>query len=253
MSLNSKSLEWENKNIWIIGASQGIGKALAMELLDRRCNLFLTSRKIDSDDFKSVHSEKFSFHKGDVNDLNDMRNIFSKIEKNGLLDFVIFSQAIYDPGIPISRIDSYNFNSFETNFLSIYALTPILIEKFRDRKKGSIVFISSLAANFYTANSGAYSLSKNTLSYYSKLIYMENKKHNLNVFLVEPGFVKTRLTKKNKFKMPFIISSSGAAKFIINGIEKGKFNIKFPLSLRLIISIYNLIPDFIKLKFFRIK
>ena len=51
MSLNSKILQWENKNIWIIGASQGISKALAIELLDRGCNLFLTSRKIDSESF----------------------------------------------------------------------------------------------------------------------------------------------------------------------------------------------------------
>lgn len=253
MSLNTKTTEWINKNIWIIGASQGIGKALAIELLDRGCNLFLTSRKIDSLEFKLNHSNKLFFHKGDVNNLDDMSKIFDKIEKDYLLDFVIFSQAIYDPGISLSKIDSYNLNAFKTNFLSIYSFTPQLIEKFRKRKTGSIVFISSLAANFYTASSGAYSLSKNSLSYYSKLIFMENKKYNLNVFLVEPGFVKTRLTEKNKFKMPFIMSAVGAAKHIIIGIEKGKFIIEFPLFLRLIISLYNLIPDFIKLKIFRIK
>ena len=69
MSLNSKTLEWENKNIWIIGASQGIGKALAIELLDRGCNLFLTSRKIDSESFKLNHSDKLSFYNGDVTNL----------------------------------------------------------------------------------------------------------------------------------------------------------------------------------------
>lgn len=253
MSLNSETQEWKNKNVWIIGASHGIGKALAIELLGRGCNLFLTSREINSADFKLDHSEKLSFHKADVSNLEDMGKIFHKIEKNFLLDFVIFSQAIYDPNISISKKDSYNYESFKTNFLSIYAFTPILIEKFRTRRTGSLVFISSLAANFYASNSGAYSLSKNCLSYYSKLIYMENKKYNLNIFLVEPGFVKTRLTKKNKFQMPFIISAVDAAKFIINGIEKGKFIIKFPLFLRLIISIYNLIPDIIKLKIFRIK
>lgn len=253
MSLNSKILEWENKNIWIIGASQGIGKALAIELLDRGCNLFLTSRKIDSESFKLNHSDKLSFYNGDVTNLDDMSDIFYEIEKNYMLDFVIFSQAIYDPGISISKIDSYNLSSFKTNFLSVYAFTPILIDKFRKRNTGSIVFISSLAANFYTANSGAYSLSKNSLSYYSKLIYLENKQYNLNIFLVEPGFVKTRLTEKNKFKMPFIISAVSAAKYIIHGIEKGKFIIKFPLFLRLIISAYNLIPDFIKFKIFRTK
>ena len=53
--------------------------------------------------------------------------------------------------------------------------------------------------------------------------------------------------------MPFIISAVSAAKYIIHGIEKGKFIIKFPLFLRLIISAYNLIPDFIKFKIFRKK
>ena len=104
MSLNSKILEWENKNIWIIGASQGIGKALAIELLDRGCNLFLTSRKIDSESFKLNHSDKLSFYNGDVTNLDDMSDIFYEIEKNYMLDFVIFSQAIYDPGISISKI-----------------------------------------------------------------------------------------------------------------------------------------------------
>ena len=107
MSLNSKILEWENKNIWIIGASQGIGKALAIELLDRGCNLFLTSRKIDSESFKLNHSDKLSFYNGDVTNLDDMSDIFYEIEKNYMLDFVIFSQAIYDPGISISKIAKY--------------------------------------------------------------------------------------------------------------------------------------------------
>ena len=115
MSLNSKTLEWNNKNVWIIGASQGIGKALAIDLHHKGCNLFLTSRKLDSENFKLNYSDKLFFYKGDVTKLEDISNIFYKIEKNYLLDYVFFSQAIYDPGISISKTDSYNLNSFKTN------------------------------------------------------------------------------------------------------------------------------------------
>ncbi|MFM7702495.1 MAG: short-chain dehydrogenase, partial [Alphaproteobacteria bacterium] len=73
-------------------------------------------------------------------------------------------------------------------------------------------------------------------------IYPELKAHNLNLSIINPGFVETRLTSKNKFAMPFMVSSQQASEYIYQGLESNKFEIHFPKKFTYILKFLRILP-----------
>jgi NADP-dependent 3-hydroxy acid dehydrogenase YdfG len=110
---------------------------------------------------------------------------------------------------------------------------------------GQVVFVSSSATILPFPRAEAYGASKAGIDYLAKSLRLDLKAENIAVTLVHPGFIKTPLTDKNDFPMPFLLTSEQAASRIYQGVSARKSYLHFPKRLTLIMKLLALLPDFI--------
>ena len=161
--------------------------------------------------------------------------------------------VILNAGISLGHSNSITpINEFkkiyDVNLFANHAILEILLPKFQEQGSGKIVFISSLASLISMPTSKAYSSSKRALNAYAESIRYKYNKYGIKVINILPGFIKSELTDKNDFKMPFLLSTQDGVKRIKNAIEKEKRIYAFPLRFYLIISLLNLLPKFLREK-----
>jgi NAD(P)-dependent dehydrogenase (short-subunit alcohol dehydrogenase family) len=222
----------EDKNVISFGSSQGIGEALAYEYALHGTNLVLLSRNSEaiqriSDEINSKGGKSF-FHGCDVSQLEEVREgIDYSLSKLGTIDLVIINS-----GMTIRQwvkdFNSENFKKvFETNTYGIAHALECLIPIMKKQGYGKIAGVTSLADVRGYPGSSAYSASKAAATRLLESARIELKKFNIRVITVKPGFVKTPMTDKNEFIMPFMIKAKKAAKIIRKGIRKGKSIVGF--------------------------
>lgn len=243
-------MEFKNKTILITGASTGIGKALGEKLLAENCNLVLTARqdgKIEEwvSNYKKCKAEILIL-KNDVTDKKNVAISYQKaINKFGNIDIAILNSGI-GKSITPERFNSQAAEDImNTNFLGVVYWIEQLLPEMMKRKKGIIAPVSSLADNRGYSGSGFYCASKSALSIFAEGLSTDLKKYGIKVLTIKPGFVKTPMTDRNKFKMPFMISDEKSADYIITGIEKEKAIIQFPFPAVLGAKIIGLLPNWI--------
>ena len=112
----------------------------------------------------------------------------------------------------------------ETNFFGVLHCIKSVEKYFKDRQDGHISVVSSIAAYRGLPNSSGYGPSKAALTNLTESLYFDFKKHNVRISLVSPGFIKTPLTDKNEFSMPFIKSPEFAAEKMFSGLTKRKLS-----------------------------
>lgn len=232
------------KNILIIGGSFGIGEELCKEFADLGDNLAIVARSKDKIDelCKTLNGSHLSIS-CDVSKKDDLdkleQELFQKWQK---IDLIIFCVGTYQP-MNLGNFDlkkaqeimDVNFNSF-LNFIDVF------LPRFKQEKIAHLAIISSVAGYFGMPNSLAYGASKAALSNLSESLFYELKKYKTKVQLINPGFVKTRLTNQNDFKMPGIISTKKAANVIIKQLTANKFEIKFPFFFAFTMRLLSILP-----------
>ena len=232
------------KKIWITGASSGIGKALAIKFAKEGWQVAASARRENLlNELEKVNSNIYSFPL-DVVDLENSKKIFNEIiGKLGGIDLCVFSTGTYDPKkereINLEQIQ----NTINVNFFGTLNCIKAVEKYFKEKKNGHISIVSSVAGYRGLPNSTGYGPSKAALTNLAESLYFDFKKYNVRVSLISPGFIKTPMTDKNKFKMPFIKSSEFAANKIYKGLINSKtFEITFPKQLTIIMKILRIIP-----------
>ena len=236
------------KNIVITGASSGIGYELSKIIALENCSLALLSRKVDV--LEKLASELNSNGrrvlavKCDVTNKDDVAQAFDTVkERFGSIDIAILNSGVS------SLINAEKFSSdsakqiFDVNIIGMIYCIEKLLPEFIRNKKGMIVGVSSLADGRGFPRSGAYCASKAAASVFLESIRIELKKYNIKVLTVKPGFVKTPMTAKNDFAMPFLMNVDKAAAIILSGIKKEKSLIQFPLPTVLSAKLLNILPN----------
>jgi len=244
------------KNCWIVGASSGIGFELAKKLCVNGFNIVASARSLENlnilknqieDNKKSTKNLQnygdVMIEVVDVEDYEALKKTWQNIlEKNHKIDLVIFASAIYeqmdlrDFDLELSKkIMHVNFDGF-LNFLHL--VTP----HFMQNKNGHIATIASVAGYRGLPKSLAYGASKSAMINLCEGIYPELKANNITLSVINPGFVKTRLTAKNNFPMPFLISQERASDYIYQGLMAKKFEIHFPKKFTFILKFLRIIP-----------
>ncbi|MBU0558647.1 MAG: SDR family NAD(P)-dependent oxidoreductase [Bacteroidetes bacterium] len=241
-------MNFNEKNILITGASTGIGRAIAVALKDFNCNVFLTARRkslLDRiiEENQNYSANYYSFEH-DVAAKQSVQEVFNSITKlHGNIDVAILNAAIGNK-VAVKKFNSVHAEqTFQINFLGIVYWIEKLLPSFIERKNGVIVGVSSLADNRGYSRSGFYSASKAALSNFLEGLRIDTHNYGVKIITVKPGFVKTPMTDKNNFAMPFMMDSDRAAKIILKGIEKEKALIAFPLRTVIGSKIIGLLPN----------
>ena len=235
--------------ILITGASSGLGAELARQYASRENELILLARREDK--LFKLRSELFEKCKSVdivVADVTAFEELQQKIKSIGSVDMVILNAGVslgHSSNIP--TIDEFK-NLYDVNILSNHAILEVLLPRFKEQQSGKIVFISSLASLFTMPSSKVYSSSKRALNAYAEGIIYKYKKDGIKVINILPGFIKSELTDKNEFNMPFLLETDEGVKRIVKAIKKEKRVYAFPLRFYLIISFLNLLPHFLREK-----
>ncbi len=224
--------------ILITGASSGIGLALAQHFAREKRNVIACGRnpKKLSDVFGN--QENVSTLAFDVSMKEQVLAQSSQVEQLDMLILNAGDCEYFDEVVPF---DSEKFERIiKVNLLSMAYCLEAFLDKISPN--GRVVIVSSSVVLVPFARAEAYGASKAAASYLANSLAIDLASKNINVSLVEPGFVKTPLTDRNKFEMPFLISSEKAAEIIVKGINKNKSRIRFPSSLMIVLHLLSLLP-----------
>ena len=232
------------KNIWITGASSGIGKALAIKFAREGWQVAASARRGNLlEDLSKDNPNIYSFPL-DVSNLENAKQIFENIlKKLNNIDLCVFATGIYDPNTEKDINIEKMLDVMKINYYGTANCIKAIEKNFKEKKEGHISIVSSVAGYGGLPNSSGYGPSKAALINLAESLFFDFKKYNVRVSLISPGFIKTPMTDKNKFKMPFIKSADFAADKIYKGLVKSNaFEITFPKELTLIMKIFKILP-----------
>ena len=239
MPLNPPIRDWRGKRVWIVGASTGIGAALAQQLARAGAKLAVSARSKDKLDalvagFDGGASGTASPHLVlplDVRDAAALATAYASIVKQwGGADVTIFNAGTYSP----MRADAFDLAHMDQHFAVNYhgvtnglaAILPDYLQ--RGAERPHLAIVSSVAGYRGLPQSLAYGPSKAALINLAETLYLDLAPKGIAVSLINPGFVDTPLTAQNTFKMPALISADEAAREIIGGFARGEFEMHFP-------------------------
>ena len=179
----------------------------------------------------------------DVTDLPALKSLAAEVEeKFGPIDVLIANAGTHIP-TSVEKFDAAQYEKImRVNFFGqlncIEAVLPGMIE----RKSGHIVGVASVAGYRALPKAGAYGASKAALIHFLDSIRFDLIEHGVDVTVVNPGFVRTPLTDKNDFEMPYLMEVEPAAKTMLAGIEKRKFEVHFPKVFTCQLKLMRIIP-----------
>ena len=231
------------KKIWITGASSGIGKAVAEKFASEGWMVAASARRQEILN-KMAENQNIFAYPLDVTQKENVTKIFNNIiEDFKNVDICLFCSGTYDPKLEQEINIEQNKFVMETNYFGVLNCIKAVETYFKNKKSGQISIVSSVAAYRGLPNSSGYGPSKAALTNLTESIYFDFKKYNVKISLVSPGFIKTPLTDKNEFPMPFIRSPEFAADKIFQGLtKKNIFEIHFPLGLTLTLKFLRILP-----------
>ncbi|TAL67579.1 MAG: SDR family NAD(P)-dependent oxidoreductase [Bacteroidetes bacterium] len=224
----------DTKKILISGASSGIGRALAIEYGRRGADVILLARNEEQLNVtKQMLERKGGRGFVKVCDVTGWEYMNSAVEfavnTLGGIDIAILNAGI-SGSQNIDGMDIEKFRQlFEVNFFGIVNGFNTILPIMKKQGNGKIVGIGSLADFRGVPGVSAYNSSKAALSNFLESARIELKQFGIQVITVKPGFVKSSITEKNEFYMPMLMEADKAAIIIVDGIEKNKSSIKFPM------------------------
>ncbi len=242
---SSSNQRW-NK-VWIIGASTGIGRELALAIAPKCNRVWVSARSADKLDEVAQLLPNISAIPLEINDPQQVSEVANQIEQSGPgsspIDLVVISSAI---GL-MSRLPKFDpelyRRSMETNYLgtvnAIAAVLPAMVKA----RRGHIAMIASVAGYRGLPNGAPYAPTKAALINLAECIRPSLKRLGINVSIINPGFVETPMTEQNKFSMPFLMKPQEAARRIVRGLEQRRYEIAFPRRMVYLLKFFRILPN----------
>ncbi len=244
----------KGKHIWVIGASSGIGEALAQELASQGATLALSARRKDAlqNIVKNLSGTGHISCPVDVSDINALQTTASDIKKKfERIDSVIFLAAIYSAHDKKKKDIGFMHKMLNVNVGGAFNVVETIAPIFETQGSGQIVLCGSVAGYRGLPYGQPYCATKAAIINYAESLKIELEPENIDVKLISPGFVRTPLTDKNDFPMPMMIEANDAAKAIARGITSGAFEIHFPKKFTFIMKTLRLLPTWLYFKISR--
>lgn len=223
----------------ITGASSGIGAAMARELSRRGYALALLARRAD---LLAQLASELPNAIAIPCDVTDCAAVKDAAARAGEIDLAIANAGMGMTGWASKSISEAE-QMMRINYFGMLYLFGAVIPQMIERRAGRFAGIASLAGLRGLPTATGYSASKAAMQTFLEGARIELKKFNIKVTTVNPGFIDTAMTQKNKFKMPFLMTADRAAKIIINGIERGVSVVEFPKQMSLLTRLARHMPN----------
>jgi short-subunit dehydrogenase len=238
--------KFTNKSIWLIGASEGLGREVAKLLNDEGAQLYLSARNETSLHQMCREMNNARALPLDVTNADSLNSAFCQI---GSLDVLIYNAGAYDPMACQDWNTEKVLRMIDVNFNGCVRAIGEVLPNMLTNGSGQIVLIGSLSAYGGLPKAVGYGASKAALASLAETMRHDLNNTGIDVQLINPGFIKTRLTAKNNFKMPQLLTATKAAEHVIKGMRKNNFRYDFPWPFSRIIKLFTNLPDFIRFRF----
>lgn len=241
-------MSFAGKTYWIVGASEGLGRALAQALDRDGARLILSARGGDrlaelARDLRSATSLEM--------DVTDPQAVAKAAEQAGDADGVIYCAGQYAP----LRAQNWEAAAVEAicevNFLGALRVLGHLVPRYTAENRGHIVLIGSLAGFRGLPGAIGYGASKAALMHLGENIYADLRGSDVKIQVVNPGFIQTRLTAKNDFRMPFLQTPEQAAEHVLAAMQGRRFCTSFPVPFSWLFSVGRFLPRGLFYRIFR--
>lgn len=229
------------KRYWLIGASEGLGRAVAIRLADAGAHVIVSAR---SEDRLNALAEEIGAEATALPvDVSDTAAVEAAAAEAGEVDGMVYLAGVYWP-MPATEWNAEkaelmaNIN-YTGCMRAVSAVLPAMVE----RGSGHIVITGSLSGFRGLATAIGYGSSKAGCMYMAEALHAELRGTGVDVQLINPGFIKTRLTEKNDFTMPFIMEPGDAAREYVDHMRTDNFKKSFPTAFSLMFRASQFLPD----------
>ncbi len=237
--------DFSGKTYWLIGASEGLGRALAQVLSSRGAKLILSSRNTERLESLCETLPDARTVPIDVTDLETVRGAVAAV---GEVDGLIYNAGAYEP-MTSSEWDTETALAIsDVNYSGAVRVLGETVPGLVLAGKGDITLIGSLAGYRGLPAAIGYGASKAALISLAETMRFDLAGTGVTVRIVNPGFIKTRLTEKNSFKMPMLMTPEDAASRVVRAMEKRRFRTDFPAPFSWAIRVLDFLPDLLVLR-----
>ena len=234
--------------VFITGASSGLGAALAKQYAAQGHTLGLLARRRDRlHELASSLPGRHYLYVVDVQDRAELHAAaYNFIEQVGEVDVVIACAGISAGTLTEQTDDFAVFKAiFETNVMATVSTFEPFVPQMIKRRTGTLVGIASVAGVRGLPGAGAYSASKSAVTTYCESLRLELKPHNVGVVTIAPGFIRTEMTEKNPYHMPFLMDAEVFATKALAAIQQKKSYVVIPWQMGVVGKLMRLLPNWL--------
>ncbi len=240
--------DFANKRYWLVGASDGLGAALAHQLSRSGADLVLSARSEDK--LMRLAEELPGRATVQTIDVSDNESVMAAYKAVGEVDGIVFLAGAYWP-FSAREWNAEQANTMaDVNFTGLMRVMGQVVPDFVARDSGHIVITSSLTGFRGLPGSIGYTASKAGTMSLAECMHADLRKTGVDVQVVNPGFIRTQLTDKNDFHMPFLMEPEEAAQQVIDHMRTDIFKKSFPWAFSLVFRLSQFLPDWLYFRIF---
>lgn len=244
MALNPRITDWQGCVVWLVGASSGIGEATAALLHARGAKVVVSARNAARlSGFTAAHPGSVAIAL-DATDRAAMQAAATRIiAGHGRIDLALYCAGTYRAMRATAFDLDVALHHNAVNYAGALHMLDAVLPDFLRRGAGHVSLVASVAGYRGLPNSLAYGPTKAALINLAQTLWLDLEPRGIGVSVVCPGFVETPLTADNEFRMPALISPETAARRIVDGWGRGRFEIHFPKRFTLLLKALGLLGD----------
>ena len=241
-------MNWQGKRYWLVGASAGLGKALAQAMAAKGAKLILSAR---SEEPLQELAQEIGGAEVVTVDVRDTESVKAAAEAAGEVDGVIFLAGVYWP-MAAQDWDAEKVEAMaDIDYTGAIRVLGQVVPQMVARDRGHIVLTGSLSAFRGLPGSIGYSASKAGVKSLAESMRCDLHKTGVRVQLANPGFIRTRLTDQNDFAMPQIMEPEEAADHMMRLMEnERRFESSFPVPFAWVFRAAQVFPDWLYFRIF---
>lgn len=241
--LNPRIRNWRDKRVWLIGASSGIGAALAERLAAAGARVAISARREARLHAVAARCGGARVLPIDVTECGRLASAWDELRAEwGSADLVVFCVGTFHPRRSWEMTAESARATLTVNQLAVFDGVSAVLPSMLEAGSGGLVLVASVAGYGGLPQAVEYGPCKAALINLAEILYLDLAPRGLGVWLVDPGFVDTPLTAGNDFPMPALISADAAADEIVAGLASGEFEIHFPKRFTRVLKLLRLLP-----------